>query len=124
MPNPIVKYVLEVADLLYFSVHRSKVWRYGMSLNKSVDYMMAARPIVGSYTGYPTMIEDSGAGTVVPAGDVDALVEEILRYRAMPEAERAEIGARGRGWLIANRPYSKLADDYLAIALPRPDNCL
>jgi glycosyltransferase involved in cell wall biosynthesis len=118
VPKQMVKSVLEEADLLYFSVHRSRVWQYGMSLNKAVDYMMAAKPIVGSYTGYPTMIEDAGAGSEVPAGDVDALIAEILRYRDMSPQDRAAIGARGRDWLVRNRPYEKLAKEYLDIALP------
>lgn len=117
VPKPMVQSVLEAADLLYFSTHRSKVWRYGMSLNKAVDYMMAAKPVLGSYTGYPTMVEEAGAGTVVPANDVSALEAEILRYRAMSDAERSTIGARGREWLVANRSYAKLADDYLKIAI-------
>lgn len=117
VPKPMVQSVLEAVDLLYFSTHPSKVWRYGMSLNKAVDYMMAAKAIVGSYTGYPTMVEEAEAGTIVPANDVAALQAEILRYRAMPETERRAIGALGREWLIANRSYPKLADDYLDIAL-------
>lgn len=118
VPKLMVPSVLAKSDLLYFSVHPSRVWRYGMSLNKAVDYMMAGKPIVGSYTGYPTMVEESGGGSEAPAADPAALEAEILRYRAMPPAERAAIGAKGRAWLIANRPYPKLADDYLAILLP------
>ena len=110
--------VLAHVDLVYFSVHVSRVWKYGMSLNKVIDYMMSGTTILGSYTGYPTMVEEAGAGSTVPAGDLPALKAEILRYRDMPAAQRQAIGARGRDWLIRNRPYSKLAQDYLALALP------
>lgn len=121
VPKPMVQSVLKRTDLLYFSVHRSKVWRYGMSLNKAVDYMLAARPIVASYTGFRTMVEEAGAGTEVPAGDVEALEREILRYRAMDASERQKIGANGREWLIRHRPYEKLGQEYLDIALARQD---
>ena len=50
---------------------------------------MSARPIVGSYSGYPTMVEEAGAGTIVPAGDAAALEAEILRYRALSGEELA-----------------------------------
>ena len=110
--------VLAHVDLVYFSVHVSRVWCYGMSLNKVIDYMMSGTPILGSYTGYPTMVEEAGAGSTVPAGDLPALKAEILRYRDMPTEERKSIGARGRNWLIRNRQYSALAQEYLALALP------
>lgn len=111
---------LEACDLLYFSVHVSKVWNYGLSLNKVIDYMLAGKPIVASYSGYPTMVDEAGAGTALPAGDPAALETEIVRYAEMePEARRA-IGQAGRDWLWRNRQYRDLAELYLQIALPDP----
>lgn len=112
-----VQSVLTKCDLLYFSVHNSKVWRYGQSLNKVIDYMMASKPIVASYTGFPSMINESNCGTFVPAGDVAGLKKEVLRYARMEIQERLLIGARGKAWLLENRSYEKLAKDYLAIIL-------
>ncbi len=112
-----VQTVLSQCDLLYFSVHVSKVWEYGQSLNKVIDYMMAGKPVVASYTGFPSMINEADCGSYVPAGDVTALQKEVERYAQMPEEERVLIGARGKNWLLANRIYPKLAADYLAIML-------
>ncbi len=118
VPKQMVQSILAEVDLLYFSVHVSRVWQYGMSLNKVIDYMMSAKPILGSYTGYRTMVEDAGAGSIVPAGDLPALKAEIVRYKDMPEEERAAIGSRGKEWLFQHRRYESLAADYLALALP------
>jgi glycosyltransferase involved in cell wall biosynthesis len=115
VPKTMVQAVLAKCDLLYFSVHVSKVWRFGQSLNKVTDYMLAGKPVVASYTGHPSMINEADCGTYVPAGDVSALRKEIKRYAAMPPEERADIGARGRAWIMANRTYGKLAQDYLKI---------
>ena len=41
-----VQSVLSRCDLLYFSVHVSTVWKYGQSLNKVIDYMLAGKPVV------------------------------------------------------------------------------
>lgn len=112
-----VQTVLSQCDLLYFSVHVSKVWQYGQSLNKVIDYMMAGKPVVASYTGFPSMINEAECGSYVPAGDVTALQNEVKRYAQMPEAERVTMGARGKSWLLANRQYPKLAEDYFAIML-------
>ena len=110
-----VQAVLSRCDLLYFSVHVSKVWRYGQSLNKVIDYMMAGKPVVASYTGFPSMINEADSGTYVPAGDVAALQQEVQRYAGMTEQEREVIGLRGRTWLLQNRTYATLAKHYLEI---------
>jgi glycosyltransferase involved in cell wall biosynthesis len=113
-----VQSVLSRCSLLYFSVHPSRVWNYGQSLNKVIDYMLAGKPVVASYTGYPSMINEAGCGSYVPAGDVAALRQEILRYAAMSDDERAELGERGRQWLLAHRRYPLLARQYLQVLLP------
>ena len=118
VPRNMVQAVLEKGDLLYFSVHDSKVWDYGQSLNKVIDYMLAAKPVVASYNGYPSMINESGCGVFVPANDVDVLVTAILEMKSRSQVEREQMGARGREWLLQNRCYSKLASDYLAILFP------
>jgi glycosyltransferase involved in cell wall biosynthesis len=114
-----VQSVLVKCDLLYFSVHVSKVWQYGQSLNKVIDYMMAGKPVLASYTGYPSMINEADCGTYVPAGDVHALLQEVERYAALPEDDRLMMGARGKAWLMANRSYPKLAKQYLDIMLSK-----
>ncbi len=110
-----VQSVLSRCDLLYFSVHPSKVWRYGQSLNKVIDYMLAGKPVLASYTGYPSMINEAECGSYVPAGSVDELQREILRYANMDPQERARMGERGRQWVLANRRYPVLARQYLEI---------
>lgn len=119
VPKQMVQSVLSRCDLLYFSVHASEVWRYGQSLNKVIDYMLSGKPIVASYTGFPSMINEADCGTYVPAGDVAALEAEIRRYATMPEVERQAMGARGRAWIIEHRSYTALARDYLAIMFPQ-----
>ncbi|MEN5238966.1 MULTISPECIES: glycosyltransferase family 4 protein [Pseudomonas] len=115
VPRNMVQSVLAKGDLLYFSVHDSKVWDYGQSLNKVIDYMLAAKPVVASYNGYPSMIDESGCGVFVPANNVDAVVGAVLEMKAKSEQERSAMGARGREWLLQNRSYTKLANDYLQI---------
>ena len=118
VPKQMVQSVLARCDLLYFSVHVSAVWRFGQSLNKVIDYMLSGKPIIASYTGYPSMINEAECGTFVPAGDVAALRAEVLRYSLLPESERKAVGARGRDWILAHRNYQALARDYLAILFP------
>jgi glycosyltransferase involved in cell wall biosynthesis len=114
----LVQSVLAHCHVTYFSTYPSKVWDYGLSLNKLIDYMLAGRPVIGSYSGYPSMLNESGGGTFVPAGDAEALRLEIMRLATLAAAKRKLAGQAGRAWVLANRQYSQLARDYLEIALP------
>lgn len=112
VPQNQVQAVLENADVLYFSTFRSEVWRYGQSLNKLVDYMLSGKPIVASYSGYPSMVNEANCGWFVEAENPSALAEAFFELSNMSAAERAKIGQRGRKWILENRPYSKLAANF------------
>ena len=118
VPKDQVSSVLGYCDVVYFSVHVSEVWVYGQSLNKVIDYMLAGKPVVASYTGYPSMINEAQCGSFVPAGNVGALADEIKRYADMGAAEREAMGNKGREWLLANRQYRTLAQQYADILFP------
>lgn len=92
-----------------------------MSLNKLIDYMLAAKPVIGSYSGFPSMINEAGCGSFVPAGNAAALKAELLKMSRMTEADRTYMGQKGREWILANRHYSVLSRKYLEVALPHID---
>jgi glycosyltransferase involved in cell wall biosynthesis len=119
VPRSQVHGFLTRCNLLYLSVRNAERWNYGQSLNKLVDYMLAAKPVVASYSGYHSMINEAECGTFVPAGDVAALRDEIRRFAGMAAEEREAMGERGRTWLLANRDFRVLAEDYLKVLLPR-----
>jgi glycosyltransferase involved in cell wall biosynthesis len=121
VPKSMVPAILSHCDLLYLSTHPSRVWKFGQSLNKLVDYMLAGKPIVASYTGFQSMINEANCGSFVPAGNVELLCLEFKRYARMPPSVRDEVGGRGRKWLLDNRLYPKLAGDYLKILLTPND---
>lgn len=115
VPKKAVQSVLSRASLLYFSANDSRLWRFGQSLNKLIDYMISGKPILASYSGFPSMINEADCGSIVPAGDVDALRNEILRYSEMDHGELSRIGTCGRDWVIANRRFDVLAARYISI---------
>jgi len=115
IPKRMVQSLLYECDLLYFSVHSSEVWCYGQSLNKVIDYMLSGRPVLASYDGFPSMINEARCGDFVPAGDVDALKRKIIDYSKLDAASLSEIGARGRAWVLEHRMYDALARSYLEI---------
>lgn len=115
IPKRMVQSLLSECDLLYFSVHSSEVWRYGQSLNKVIDYMLSGRPVLASYDGFPSMIDEAQCGVYVPAGDIESLNKQIVEYSKMHPDDLSILGARGRSWILEHRKYHALAEDYLGI---------
>jgi glycosyltransferase involved in cell wall biosynthesis len=110
-----VQELLRRCDLLYFAVKDSLVWRYGLSLNKLTDYMMAGKPVVASYSGFPSMLNESGCGVFVPAGQVPELKAMLLSLVDRPPGELADMGRAGRNWLLDNRPWAVIARQYMKL---------
>ena len=105
-----VQGLLRRCDILFLSTLPSKVWDYGQSMNKVVDYMLAGKFIVAQYTGYPSFINEAGCGVFTDgfglAGCLDAAID-------MPPAALDAAGLAGREWLLEHQNYETLARDYL-----------
>ena len=107
--------ILERCDLTYFTTVDSKVWRYGQSLNKIIDYMHNAKPIVAEFSGYPSMINESKCGIFIKNKNLNCLEKNFINFYNMDKKKLIEIGNKGKDWLIHNRKYNKLADKYLKL---------
>lgn len=105
--------LMKSSDILYFSSRATKVSEYGQSLNKVVEYMVAGRPILGSYSGLLTMINEAESGWVVEAGNVTALVSKLVDIFEMPQSELNRVGRSGFSWIVSNRSYRVLAKKLL-----------
>lgn len=106
---------LNDCDVLYFATPTSAIGKYGQSLNKIIDYMLAGRPILGSYSGFPSMVDEADCGWFVPSEDRDQLKSLILELAEKSESELQEIGKRGFDWVTAHRRYDVLGDTYLEL---------
>lgn len=108
-----VKYFLANCDILYLSTQDSKVWDFGQSMNKVVEYMLSSKPIIARYSGYPTMIDEANCGYFIPSNHAEDIKAAILKLAMMPKEEREQIGRNGKDWIYKNRQYDKLAKDYM-----------
>jgi glycosyltransferase involved in cell wall biosynthesis len=107
--------ILNKCSVLYFATYDSKIWRFGQSLNKVLDYMLSARPMIGSYSGFPSMINEAKCGVLVAPGDKVALKKAIDNLRKLDKVSLDSMGVRGKEWLCANRKYASLGDKYAEI---------
>lgn len=113
VPKASVQSLLAFVDVVYFAVHKAPMLNFGQSLNKVIDYMLSGKPVIASYTGFPSMINEAACGSYVPAEDVGALRIEIEKFAELPSNELTAMGERGKKWLLDNRRFETLAADYL-----------
>jgi len=104
---------LALCNLLYFSSLKSKIWNYGWSPNKLIDYMMSGKPILASYSGYKSMINEAESGFFVPSEDSDALFQILDEIVLMPSSKLEEMGNRGKEWILKNRSWDVIALNYI-----------
>lgn len=91
--------------------------------SKTWNYLAAGKPVVGCVeedSPLAAALHDSGAGSVVPPGDAEALARTILDYRNAPGRGRAE-GLRGREHVetqlsrrVAMARFARMFDDLIA----------
>jgi glycosyltransferase involved in cell wall biosynthesis len=74
--------------------------------------MNAGKPIICSYSGFQSMINESGSGSFVEFGNVELLAKKILEYKHMSNELRTELGENGRKFLKESRLFPILAKQY------------
>jgi glycosyltransferase involved in cell wall biosynthesis len=78
-----------------------------------LEAMAAGLPIiVTDVGGMPEVLELSGAGKVVPVGNIESLADAIKEYAARRQ-ELAGLGQRARSCYLQHFRPERMADDYL-----------
>jgi glycosyltransferase involved in cell wall biosynthesis len=78
VPKAAVPAVLRTADAGLMVLAAVDLFSYGVSPNKLFDYLAADLPVVTNVPGWVAeIVESSGAGTAVPAGDASALADAM-----------------------------------------------
>jgi len=104
---------LKELDIAYIGWHRNPLYRFGISPNKLMDYMMAGKPIVHAVEAGNDPVVEAGCGLTVPPGDAGAVRDAILKLAAMPRTELAALGDKGKKFIMAKQTYPVLAKGFL-----------
>ncbi|MEJ5998981.1 glycosyltransferase family 4 protein [Paucibacter soli] len=113
IPKRQIPALLAAFDIAYIGWQRSPIYRFGIAPNKLMDYMMAERPVLHSVEAGNDPVAEAGAGLTVPPEDAAAVAEGVRRLAALPAAERAAMGARGRAFVLARHTYPVLAARFI-----------
>jgi glycosyltransferase involved in cell wall biosynthesis len=109
IPKAQVRSFLAQVDIAYIGWQRVSLYRFGIAPNKLMDYMMAARPVLHSVEAGNDPVAEAGCGLTVPPQDPAAVAAGLRQMAALPAAERAALGERGRAFVQAHHTYPVLA---------------
>ena len=113
IPKKMVPAFLNKMDVLYIGWQNKSIYRFGISPNKLMDYMMASKPILHSVTAGNDLVQEANCGISVPAEDVDAVADAIKKFMAMDKAELSALGTNGKEYVIKHHDYKILAEKFI-----------
>jgi glycosyltransferase involved in cell wall biosynthesis len=113
VPKAMIPELLSRMDALYIGLSRCSLFRFGISPNKLMDYMMAGKPVIYAIEAGNNMIAEAGCGLSVPVESSDAIVEAATKLAAMHKDALDSMGKKGRDYVIAHHDYRVLAKKFL-----------
>lgn len=110
-----VPWVLDRFDAAYMGLRDKAINQYGVSLNKSFEYMRASLPIVSAIDAGNDPVSEAGCGFSVEPENPRAIADAILQLAEMSERERMEMGERGTVYLREHHSYDVLIEDWIRV---------
>lgn len=113
VPKLLIPEILGAMDALFIGWKKESLYRYGISPNKLLDYMMAAKPIIHAVEAGNDIVAESGCGISVPPGNPRVLADAIIQLLNMTTTERTVMGLRGKEYVMCHHDYRVLAKRFL-----------
>jgi glycosyltransferase involved in cell wall biosynthesis len=113
VPKQAVPSFLAAVDIAYIGLLPEPLFRFGISPNKLMDYMMAGKPVVMAIEAGNDPVSEAGCGFTVAPGDAAAVAQAVLRLANISVAERAAMGQAGREFILKRQTYRALARRFL-----------
>jgi len=114
IPKKQVPGLLSMFDVCYIGWQKQKLYDYGVSANKLFEYMYSGKPIIHAISSPKDLVSLAGCGLVVAAGDPAAVAKAVETLYTMPAAQREQMGAKGREYVVKHFTYEALAKRFMA----------
>ena len=120
IPKAQVPTLLGCVKAAYLGAPRHPLYRFGVSPNKMLDYMVAKTPIIYAIEAGNNPVAEANCGITIPPDDAAALCKAIRVLSCLPESERQAMGDNGRRYALQHHAYNVLADQFLDAVLRAP----
>jgi glycosyltransferase involved in cell wall biosynthesis len=100
---------LKSCDILYIGWRKQPLYRFGISPNKIIDYMLASRPILHSVEAGNDPVTEAGCGITVSPEDPASVSDAVRDLYNLNQKERTKMGKAGCTFATKNYSYPVLA---------------
>jgi glycosyltransferase involved in cell wall biosynthesis len=115
VPKEIIPSLLERLDILYIGLRNRPVFRFGISPNKLMDYLMAEKPIIQAIKSGNDIVSDTGCGISVEPENPEAIASAVRKLISLPVEELKEMGKKGRNYCVSKHDYKILANNFVKL---------
>jgi len=119
VPKAAIPMLLQAMDALYIGLRSEPLFRFGISPNKLMDYMMSAKPVICAIRAGNDPVAEAGCGLTIAPEDPAELGSAVRRMAAMTAEDRARMGEAGRRYVAREHLYPVLARRFMALLLER-----
>lgn len=113
IPKASIPAFLKTIDIAYIGWHRNPLYRFGISPNKLMDYMMAGKPIIHSVDAGNDPVAEAQCGFTIAPEDPVSISDAIIKLTQLPLTEQQAMGERGRRYILIEQTYPVLAQRFL-----------
>lgn len=115
--EPIPKFeipaILQNFDALYIGLQRQPLFRFGISPNKLIDYMMASKPIIQAIDAGNNMVEEAQCGFNAEPENPESIANSILLMQNLELEKRGKMGENGKAFVTNYHNYKGLAQKFI-----------
>jgi glycosyltransferase involved in cell wall biosynthesis len=115
IPKREIPALMSRIDIAYLGWQRQPLYRFGISPNKLLDYMMGGCAVLHAVEAGNDPVLDAGCGLTVPPEDPAAIADGVKRLFAMGADARRALGARGRQYALSHLTYPVLGQRFLSV---------
>jgi glycosyltransferase involved in cell wall biosynthesis len=109
--------ILNQMDALVMVWRKLPIYRFGISPNKLMDYMMSGKPILHGTDAANDPVAESGCGISVPPEDPQSLAAAIKTLMATSISTRIAMGEKGQKYMVEHNDYKILAEKFIQVMI-------
>jgi glycosyltransferase involved in cell wall biosynthesis len=113
IPKSQIPAFLEQIDAAYLGAPRQPLYRFGVSPNKMIDYMMGGVPILYAIESGNHPVTEADCGLSIPAEDPQSLATAIRSLCETPPERLRRMGENGKCYALAKHTYAVLSETFL-----------
>lgn len=113
VPKTLIPAILDKLDILYISLQNQPVFRFGISPNKLMDYMMAGKPIIQAIKAGNDITTEANCGISIEPENSEAIANGVKYLLALPEEKLSELGRNGKKYCLSHHDYRILSKKFI-----------